>query len=550
MQGVPIKLLGANNDMQRLAQQSTNDNVLVILQLRGGNDGLNTFIPVANYDDYEDVRPNIAIPRRGTRQMIPLDSTVASADQVAVHPDMQHFKELYDMGKAAVYQGVSYENHTGSHFRGTDIMFMGGESDEYLDSGWVGRYLGKEYEPLSYPVDFPTEEMPDPLALELGRDASLIFHQKDKITTAISLADTPSVLNKLIEGLDGFSDQDGVDSRGNPPRFLDDTAYADHLKFLLEVEDKSQKYAKRLEEIYSTVSESSVTYPETYPYTTDPGSRNNELSEQLKLIAELLGAGLKTKVFLVKVTGFDTHANQVEDDDPTMGTHAALLYHLSSAMHAFQADLQERGLEDRVLTVSLSEFGRRVRSNGSFGSDHGRGGPIMLFGKGVNPGIFGTVPDLTQKNVDMQFDYRQIYASALREWMGVSKTVLTNDIFFRDFIDGNNPAGGSYEPLDLIKGADVVSSDKDYVRKNYHIDSVYPNPASKYTQTNIFVNNYQNIRVRLINMQGKTIAQLNRSVAPGTHNFTFLLNGVKPGIYFVKATSEMLDDVKRIVVIK
>jgi len=201
-----------------------------------------------------------------------------------------------------------------------------------------------------------------------------------------------------------------------------------------------------------------------------------------------------------------------------------------------------------VLSLTMSEFGRRVGSNGSYGSDHGTGGPIMMFGLGVKPGIYGTVPDVSLNNVSLQFDYRQIYANILHEWMGVEKSVITNDVFYQDFIDGPNPEGGNYEPMDLIK--DVVLSEKEYLRKNYRIEAVYPNPASKYTQAKIFVNNYQDVAVELINIEGKTVSRINRRVAPGEHNFSFVLDGLRPGFYFIKAKSEMLNDTKRLVVRK
>src|SRR5690606_29080322 len=147
---------------------------------------------------------------------------------------------------------------------------------------------------------------------------------------------------------------------------------------------------------------SSIAYPETYPLNAPAGSKRNLLTPQLKLISRLPDGGCKTKVFLVKIGGFDTHAEQVESYDPTMGVHAALLYHISTAMNAFQEDLRRRGLEDRVLTITTSEFGRRVYSNGSYGTDHGTGGPMFIFGKGVQAGMVGNVPDLTKANVEMQ----------------------------------------------------------------------------------------------------------------------------------------------------
>lgn len=552
-QGIPLKLMSAHQEVREIAQQSTNDRVLVILQLHGGNDGLNTIIPLTNYDEYYSRRANIAIPYKvGNRTLIPLDSTVAENEQVGLHPDMSDFKHLYDTGKAAVFQGVSYENNNGSHFRGRDIWNMGGGADDYFSSGWVGRYLGNEYSPLTYPADFPTDEMPDPLALETGNDVSLLFHQEGNIPTSISMGSNPVSLANQIANLEGFVDE-GIDPRGNVPDFLTNSPYGREMDWILGLEDKSETYIQRLADIYETSSETSVDYPEVYPFTSG-GSNRNPLTSQLQLVARLLGGGLKTKVFLVKIGGFDTHAEQVEASDPTMGVHAALLYHISSAMRAFQKDLAARGIEERVLTLTMSEFGRRVGSNGSYGSDHGTGGPIMMFGKGVKPGIYGTAPDMSLNNVALQFDYRQVYANVLYEWMGVSKSVLSadieleNGIFGTNYIDGPNPAGGNYEPMSLIK--EVLLSEKEYVNKNYRIEAVYPNPASNYTQARIFVNNYQDVNVQLINMDGMTISQINRKVAPGEHNFSFVLDGLAPGFYFIKAKSEMLNETKRLVIRK
>ena len=239
-QGVPIKVLAKNHQLRHLVSESTNDNVLIILQMHGGNDGLNTFIPLDSYEQYYSRRANIAVPyKSGNRTAIPLDSTVPAADQVGLHPDMHGMKRLYDQGKAAVFQGVSYENNNGSHFRGRDIWFMGGDSDDYFSSGWVGRYLNTEYAPLQYPADFPNETMPDPLALEMGNDVSLLFHQTGNIPTSLSLGSNPDSLASIIGSLQGYSDE-GVDPRGLPPAFLDGSPYAKEMNWILGLEDKSE----------------------------------------------------------------------------------------------------------------------------------------------------------------------------------------------------------------------------------------------------------------------------------------------------------------------
>lgn len=549
-QGIPIKLLAAQSTFNNLAAQSTNDKVLVILQMHGGNDGLNTIVPIAEYAQYQSRRSNIAIPYlSGNRTAIPLDSTVPAADQIGLHPDMRDFKTMYDNGYASVFQGVSYEHNNGSHFRGRDIWLMGGDADDYFSSGWVGRYLNQEFAPQQYPDDFPNNDMPDPLALEMGNDVSLLFHQEGNIPTSISLPGNPQGLANLVDSLEGYVD-DGNVPRGTPPDFLTDSPYGKEMDWLLSLEDKSELYIRRLAEVYNAAAETTVDYPETYPFS----NARNPLSGQLQLVARLLAGGggvdgVKTKVFLVKIGGFDTHADQTIANDPTMGSHAALLYHISSAMRAFQKDLTSRGLADRVLTTTMSEFGRRIGSNGSFGTDHGTGGPVLMFGSGVKPGIFGTNPDLSERNVSLQFDYRQILAGVLKDWMGVEQSVITNDIFFRDFISGDDGNGGSYEPLDLIKDT-ITGADDNFLYSKFKIESIYPNPATNYVQTNIAINDFQNVRFELINADGKVIRHAHRSLPPGKHTVSFQLDNVLPGFYFIKAISDKINDTKRLLIRK
>ncbi len=201
LNSIPMRVMAEKSHFLKLAEQSDNDRVLIILQLHGGNDGINMIIPSANYDEYYFRRPNIAIPKlNSSRKLIELDSTMDAANQVGLHPDMIGAKDLYDRGRMAIVQGVSYPNNNGSHFRGRDIWHMGGGFQDYYSSGWVGRYLQKEYEDLgAYPDAFPNSEMPDPLAIEMGSDVSLVFHQEGNIPTTISLPGSPEGLANLVE---------------------------------------------------------------------------------------------------------------------------------------------------------------------------------------------------------------------------------------------------------------------------------------------------------------------------------------------------------------
>jgi uncharacterized protein (DUF1501 family) len=550
--GIPIKLM-AENSLTRMAEQSTNDRVLVILQLHGGNDGLNSIIPVEAYDLYYRWRANIAIPAKNSvRKMIPLDSTLPKEAQVGLHPDMIAMKDLYDRGRMTVVQGVSYKNNNGSHFRGRDISFMGGGFDDYFSSGWVGRYLQQEFAPKTYPNDFPNPEMKDPLAIEMGSDVSLIFHQDGNIPTSISLND-PQSFAKLVEELEGFTDQ-GIDPRGKPPLALENSPYGKELNWILGLEDKSEDYAERLYDVYKAASASSVTYPERYPFNAPKGSMRNGLTPQLQLIARLLdgggpGLGVKTKVFLVKMGGFDTHAEQVESYDPTMGQHAALMYHIASAMKAFQEDLKARGLEDRVLTVTTSEFGRRVRANGSYGTDHGTGAPVMIFGKGVQPGVVGVVPDLNQQNVEMQYDYRQVYANLLRDWMLVDENKINNDIFFKDFLNGPKEDGtGNYEPLPLA--TQVISGvSEGFINNRFSLEDCHPNPANEFTIINFKINSTNLVDLVLKDNQGRKLKNiLHEERAEGSHSVRVDVTDLPTGIYFYSLKTGFFQDTKKLIV--
>lgn len=542
---IPINVM-AENALTRLARLSSNDRVLIILQMHGGNDGLNSIIPVDAYELYYNARPNIAIPaKNSTRKMILLDSTLPLESQVALHPDMAHMKSLYDKGRMTVVQGVSYKNNNGSHFRGRDISFMGGNSDEYFSSGWLGRYLGKEYAPSNYPADFPNPDMPDPLAIETGNDLSLIFHQDGNIPTSISLND-PAGFAQLVGQLEGFEDERNIDPRGLPPDFLINSPYYKEMNWILGLENKSEDYAERLYEVYQAGGTSSIAYPERYPFNAPRGSMRNGLSAQLQMIARLLAGGCKTKVFLVKIGGFDTHAEQVESYDPTMGVHAALMNHISSAMDAFQRDLAARNLEDRVLTVTTSEFGRRIYSNGSYGTDHGTGGPTFIFGKGVQPGVVGKVPDLTKDNVDLQFDYRQIYANLLKDWMLVDKNTLENDVFFGNFIDGTVD-GVSYQPLPLAN--EIIAGSDGFVSSRFALTSCYPNPVKDILTLQFKVNHADEVHINLLSNKGELVKKLvHKFYTPGTHTEQVSVAGHAAGLYICQLVSGFFSETKKIVI--
>ncbi|MEA3460888.1 MAG: hypothetical protein U9R49_03340, partial [Bacteroidota bacterium] len=254
--GVPLNLLAANSPMARFAAESTNDKVLVFIQLHGGNDGLNTLIPISQYDDYYNLRPNIAIRHTGTRSYLNVDETVDLNAQVGLHPDMLAFKEMYDQEKVAIIQNVGYPDMNLSHFRGRDVVFMGGDegdNDQY-NSGWMGRYLNNIYP--GYPDAFPSETMEDPLGIELSGTLSLAFHRENGIPIGLNIG-SPDQFYELISSV-------GV----NPPIGFPDSHAGEELRYIMEFEKKSNEYAGRLKEVYDAGSNSTVEYPESYPYAS------------------------------------------------------------------------------------------------------------------------------------------------------------------------------------------------------------------------------------------------------------------------------------------
>ncbi len=534
LNGLPLNALARGSALYKMAAESDNDRIIVLIQLHGGNDGLNMLVPVDQYSNYYNLRPNIAIPDHGARRFINLDSTLPVKDQMGLHPDMKGVKELYDQGKVAVVQGVGYENMNGSHFRSRDIWFMGGDYNDDYGSGWMGRYLDHLYP--GYPDAFPSESMPDPLGLEIGTAVSLAFHRANGIPTAVSV-DNPDQFYNLINSVGGL-----------PPESVANTHYGDELQWIMDIEKKSNQYAGRLKEVYEQGRNSpGVTYPEKYPFNAPGGAVNNPLSAQLKMIARLLNGGVKTKIFLARIGGFDTHADQVESYDPTMGKHAALLYHISSAVKAFQDDLKGLGLEHRVLTMTFSEFGRRPASNGSWGTDHGTSAPMLIFGKEVNAGVVGTNPDLNnleRNNLKSQFDYRQVFGSVLQDWMGASDPDMEKTML-EDFVTPQTK-------LPLISDGLITAVEKqDFIEKRFRLENCYPNPANSIAVFSYFINRHSFVSLNILDTNGKIIKEVvKEQQSVGSHEVMVDVSQFKPGAYIYRIKAGEWEVAKRFVVVR
>ena len=393
LNGLPLNATASNPLLQLLSEQALeNGKVLILIQMNGGNDGLNTIIPLDEYSRIANARSNIMIPES---KVLPLNGIT----QTGFHPSMPELQTLFNNKQMNIVQGAGYPNPNFSHFRAADIWLTGSAANEVLATGWLGR--AQETSFPGYPTGYPTTEMPDPLAIQIGLQASIVT-QCSTINTAFTLTDS----NSFYQLIDGVVDP------------APDNAYGHELTFLRLIKQQTTRYTDVIKAAFAK-SGNLVTYPD-----------NNPLADQLKIVARLIQGGLKTPVYVVNhPETFDTHANQTDGLDTTKGAHARLLMLLSTAVGAFQQDMIAMKTDQRVAAMTFTEFGRRIKSNDSQGTDHGTSVPVLFFGSGVNPVIIGSnpvLPDNATSNdqVPMQYDFRSVYYSVLQEWFEMTESQL------------------------------------------------------------------------------------------------------------------------------
>lgn len=353
------RALGASNSLP-----AAKDKVLVLVQLVGGNDGLNTLVPWAD-EEYYKARPVLAVRREA---VLRLD------DDAALHPAMKPMHKLFEDGALAVVQGVGYPHPNRSHFRSTDIWESGIPERVETRTGWVGRALDRR--------KIPDDALPCLCAGGADLPLTLIGER----TRAIAVSTIDSLRFRL-----GGEEGETLDSLAALPAEKDSD-----LEYLRATTRLALRSAKRLERM------------------EDLSRGGSELELKLQLVARLIEADLGTRMFLVKLGGFDTHANQAKG-------HAELLRQLSEALASFHAKLRGMGQENRVLTMTFSEFGRRLAENRSYGTDHGAAAPLFLLGGGVRSGIHGARPsldDLDDGDPKFTVDFRAVHAAVLEDFFG------------------------------------------------------------------------------------------------------------------------------------
>jgi len=369
--------------------------ILVVLQLSGGNDGINTLIPFAD-PNYARLRPTLGFSA---------DQVLHLTDSVGLNPNLAKLKGLYDQGKLAIVQGIGYPNPNRSHFRSMDIWHSA-RPDSFERSGWLGRYVS---------------------ACECAQDNSL---------PAISVGDqfntlfwTDTTLVPAVASIGAFS-------------FLTDTKYKNDRTFQMQTLQNIYSQAGNWSAYETLIRRgtlqalsgsdqlqkvaASYQSPVQYP-------NNNGLATQLKMVAQVIAGGLGTRLFSVAMGGYDTHANQKGTQDRNLGQ-------LGDALDAFMQDLANMGQQDNVVIMSFSEFGRRVKQNGSGGTDHGTAEPMFIIGNKVQGGMYGTYPSLSDldNNGDLKFnaDFRSVYAGMLRDVVGADPSPILS---------------GSFDPISVLK---------------------------------------------------------------------------------------------------
>lgn len=373
------------------------DRALVVVQLLGGNDGLNTVIPFA-HDGYLRHRRALRISSAGIHK---LDG------EVGLHPALGGLAKLAEEGRIGVVQGVGYPNPDRSHFRSMEIWESARLDPKALDTGWLGRAVDQS--PRTPGNDLP--------ALHLGTRA-LPLALRSKATEVPSVASIDQYRLQL-SGSDAErrASRDAIDRLTRAERH--DESSDPLLGFIRRSTLTAYESSRRLEQLGKAGS-SKVSYP------------NYGLARRLEQVALILKAGFGTRIFYTSLDGFDTHANQ-------LGTHAALLTELSDSLAAFQKDLIEAGQADRVTVLVFSEFGRRVAENASAGTDHGAAAPVFLVGPLARSGLIGAHPSLERLDdgdLVHHTDFRQVYAAVLEQWLGLPSEPVV---------------GSGFEPLPLFR---------------------------------------------------------------------------------------------------
>jgi uncharacterized protein (DUF1501 family) len=387
-------------------------NILVVLQMAGGNDGLNTVVPFSN-DYYRRARPRLALPES---KLLRLN------DDIALHANLVGFKDLFDAGQLGIVQGAGYPNPNRSHFRSTEIWQTASDSDRFDQYGWLGRYFDNACAGCDPTVGVSVgRQMPQAFTAKEPKGVSLDNPQNYRFIPGRGKAEEVKETELAFRKLNG-SDVEMADNSGATIGALAGAAQhsGSALDFLERTALEAQVSSDKIRSIANRVQT-------TGDYPASP------LGNSLKLVAKLIGGGLPSRVYYASQGGYDTHTNQLATQD-------RLLKDLGDSVKAFVGEMKTQGNLSRVLVMTFSEFGRRVAENASGGTDHGAAAPMFIVGEKIKAGLLGRYPslaptDLFQGDLKYTVDFRTVYATVLERWLKTkSLTVLGKKYDVLDFV--------------------------------------------------------------------------------------------------------------------
>ncbi|MCT4664333.1 MAG: DUF1501 domain-containing protein [Flavobacteriales bacterium] len=521
LNGIPISAFAENNLPIDPDCINHTDRCIVLIQMGGGNDGLNTVIPIDQFAVYsQTLRPTIHIEETEAikLQQDPDDASAGNRDDIALHPALSGFRNIYNNSTnlglgMSIIQNVGYPVQTKSHFRSTDLILEGrdGKATSPTSEGWIARYLYNNHEDAIL-----AETLQDPLAVQLGKTnpSKGLSHTHNVTDYTLNL----SGQNPL--GLFTITNVFSSAHLGTIPN----SDYGSALQHVKDIEEDLDFYATRMNTVFNAGANSAVTYP------------NTSLAYQLKTVAKLISGGSKTKIFVCHHGGFDTHSGQAN-------RHNNVLGQLSAAVESFYQDLNNltddlgKKYSERVITATYSEFGRKAKQNGNHGTDHGSLFPMFVFGKGVKSQMVGNTPNLSNLTNSfqlqgMEHDYRAVFATILQDWLGSSDSVVdiafkkhpsnANQSFLPDKIDLLKANSIACKDADEVNDGSVVSARKfiteDYdINQNFQLE-VYPNPAYQNFMLDIESNTEEKVIVQVINAQGKVLISKTTEIHQGENS--------------------------------
>lgn len=382
LSSTPVSAMMSSPMLAALNSADCGDRVLVLIRLSGGNDGLNTLILREN-DEYYNIRPTLAVQEADLWGLSP---------EYGMPNVMQNLQPFWDEGRMQVIHNVGYPDANYSHFRSSDIWASASDSEDVVATGWIGRWLDNEY------PAFQNTPPVIPPALQIGVETNLLFRAAAG-PMALSISN-PTEFYQIAASGELFDTSQLNISQPNESE----------LSFVRGVANSAFRYSETIRDAFNA-STSQADYP------------NNSLAQQLAIVARLIKGNLGTKVYMVTIGGFDTHADQ----NPH---HQQLLTNIAGSVSSFYEDLAGSGHDENVLSTTFSEFGRTIFENGSLGTDHGTGAPMFIFGNGIGQGFHGTPPDLESVDPygdpEYSVDFRQAYATILQNWMCVHPDIVSH----------------------------------------------------------------------------------------------------------------------------